>query len=83
MIAAMWQKAQPDWADGKAPRGIGVVELINNWLSEKAEFAVDARGKLTTSWARINRIGSESFYHLETEFCQKLGFAPVQFFHKC
>ena len=82
MIAAMWQKAQPDWADGKDPRGIGVVEFINNWLSEKAEFAVDARGKLTTSWARINRIGSESFYHLETEFCPPFNFLKV-FFHKC
>ena len=53
IISAMWQKAQPDWADGPDPRGIGVIEFMNNWLSENATFAVDARGKMATQWAAI------------------------------
>jgi hypothetical protein len=53
MIAAMWQKATPEWPDKPDIRGIGVVEFINNWVSENAQLSVDAKGKMTTTWAGI------------------------------
>ncbi|MBI1924593.1 hypothetical protein HYR99_10110 [Candidatus Poribacteria bacterium] len=54
VIAAMWQKDAPDWTDGPDPRGIGVVEFIANWLTEKGNLtAVDPQGKLATTWGKI------------------------------
>jgi len=53
VIAAMWQKAQPDWV-GEDPRGIGVIEFIANWLTEKGNLtAVDPQGKVATTWGKI------------------------------
>lgn len=54
IIAAMWQKAQPEW-DGTDPRGIGVIEFIANWLMENGSIAtaVDAQDKIATTWGRI------------------------------
>ena len=57
MIAAMWQSALPAWPKQPDVRGIGVVEFINNWLTENSDLAlaVDAKGKLATSWGAIKR----------------------------
>ena len=54
IIAAMWQKAQPNW-DGDDPRADGVIEFIANWLMENGSIAtsVDAQGKATTTWGKI------------------------------
>ena len=54
IIAAMWQKAQPDW-DGDDPRASGVIEFIANWLMENGSIAtaVDAHDKIATTWGRI------------------------------
>ena len=54
IIAAMWQKAQPDW-DGPDPRASGVIEFIANWLMEHGDIAttVDAQGKAATTWGSI------------------------------
>jgi hypothetical protein len=54
IIAAMWQKAQPDW-DGDDPRASGVIEFIANWLMENGSIAtaVDAQDKIATTWGRI------------------------------
>ena len=54
IIAAMWQKAQPDW-DGDDPRASGVIEFIANWLMENGSIAtsVDAQGKVATTWGKI------------------------------
>lgn len=52
MIAAMWQTATPNWA-GTDPRGIGVVEFIENWLSENVAFDVQAKNKLSTTWGHL------------------------------
>lgn len=56
MIAAMWQAAMPNWT-GTDPRGIGVAEFIENWLSENATLDVHADGKLSTTWGhlKVNR----------------------------
>ena len=54
MIAAMWQKDAPEWADKPDPRGIGVVEFISNWLTGHGNMvAVEPQGKLSTAWAKI------------------------------
>ena len=55
MIAAMWQSARPEWPGGEDIRGIGVVEFINNWLAEEAEFNVEAKNKLATTWGTIKQ----------------------------
>ena len=55
MIAAMWQMATPNWA-GTDPRGIGVAEFIENWLSENAALDVHAKGKLSTTWGHIKDV---------------------------
>lgn len=55
MIAAMWQAAKPEWPDNPDIRGIGVAEFINNWLSEEAEFNVEAKNKLATTWGSIKQ----------------------------
>lgn len=55
MIAAMWQAAKPVW-DGTHPRGIGVVEFIENWLSENASLDVHAKNKLSTTWGKIKQV---------------------------
>ena len=54
IIAALWQKAQPNW-DGDDPRAAGVIEFIANWLMEKGSIAtpVEAQGKATTTWGKI------------------------------
>ena len=54
IIAAMWQKAQPDW-EGGDPRASGVIEFIANWLMENGSIAtsVDAQGKVATTWGKI------------------------------
>lgn len=52
MIAAMWQTATPNWS-GTDPRGIGVAEFIENWLSENATLDVHAQGKLSTTWGHL------------------------------
>ena len=54
IIAAMWQKAQPNW-DGDDPRASGVIEFIANWLTENGDIAtpVEAQGKITTTWGRL------------------------------
>lgn len=55
IIAAMWQKAQPDW-EGDDPRAIGVIEFIANWLVENGEITttpVEAQDKVATTWGRI------------------------------
>ena len=55
MIAAMWQSATPVWI-GTDPRGIGVAEFLENWLSENASLDaldVQAKDKLTTTWGQI------------------------------
>lgn len=54
IIAAMWQKAQPDW-DGDDPRASGVIEFIANWLMEHGSIAtpVEAQGKAATTWGRL------------------------------
>jgi hypothetical protein len=55
MIAAMWQSATPFWI-GTDPRGIGVAEFLENWLSENASLDaldVQAKDKLTTTWGQI------------------------------
>ncbi len=54
MIAAMWQAAIPEW-QGTYPRGIGVVEFIENWLSENATLDVHANNKLSTTWGHIKQ----------------------------
>lgn len=58
MIAAMWQKASPTWPEDPDIRGIGVVEFINNWLTENANLslAVDAQDKMTTTWGKIKAV---------------------------
>jgi len=53
MIAAMWQAAKPVWPDKPDIRGIGVGEFMVNWLQENGTFNVDAKHKMTTTWARI------------------------------
>jgi len=55
MIAAMWQSAIPNWP-GTDIRGIGVAEFINNWLAEEAEFNVEAKNKLATTWGSIKQV---------------------------
>lgn len=55
MIAAMWQMATPNWA-GTDPRGIGVAEFIENWLSENATLDVHAKDKLSTTWGHIKDV---------------------------
>lgn len=55
IIAAMWQKAQPDW-EGDDPRAGGVIEFIANWLVENGEITttpVEAQDKVATTWGRI------------------------------
>ena len=54
IIAAMWQKAQPDWS-GDDPRASGVIEFIANWLMEHGDIAtpVEAQDKAATTWGRI------------------------------
>ncbi len=54
IIAAMWQKAQPDW-EGDDPRASGVIEFIANWLMEQGSIAtpVEAQDKIATTWGRI------------------------------
>ncbi len=55
IIAAMWQSATPFWI-GTDPRGIGVAEFLENWLSENASLDaldVQAKDKLTTTWGQI------------------------------
>lgn len=55
IIAAMWQKAQPDW-DGDDPRATGVIEFIANWLVENGEITttpVEPQDKVATTWGRI------------------------------
>ena len=56
MIAAMWQSARPEWPEKPDIRGIGVVEFINNWLSENAAFDVEAKNKLATTWGSIKQV---------------------------
>lgn len=57
IIAAMWQKDAPEWADGEDPRGIGVIEFIANWLTENGNLApstaVDPREKVAITWGKI------------------------------
>ena len=55
MIAAMWQKASPEWAEKDDIRGIGVAEFINNWLAENGTFDVEAKNKLATTWGSIKQ----------------------------
>lgn len=55
IIAAMWQKAQPDW-DGDDPRATGVIEFIANWLVENGEITttpVEPQDKVATTWGKI------------------------------
>jgi hypothetical protein len=54
IIAAMWQKAQPDW-EGGDPRASGVIEFIANWLMENGSIAtpVEAQDKIATVWGKI------------------------------
>lgn len=54
IIAAMWQKAQPDW-EGDDPRASGVIEFISNWLMENGSIAtpVEAQDKIATIWGKI------------------------------
>ncbi len=54
IIAAMWQKAQPDW-DGDDPRATGVIEFIANWLIENGSITtpVEAQDKVATTWGKI------------------------------
>ncbi|RKU15241.1 hypothetical protein C6500_21380 [Candidatus Poribacteria bacterium] len=56
MIAAMWQSARPEWPEKPDIRGIGVVEFINNWLSENGTFDVEAKNKLATTWGSIKQV---------------------------
>jgi len=53
MIAAMWQKDAPVWADKPDPRGIGVAEFMVNWLQENATFAVNPKEKMSTTWGYV------------------------------
>lgn len=55
MIAAMWQSATPNWI-GTDPRGIGVVEFIQNWLTEEGNLDVQANDRLTTTWGHIKSV---------------------------
>lgn len=55
MIAAMWQAALPEWPGNSDIRGIGVAEFINNWLIDNAEFDVEAKNKLATTWGSIKQ----------------------------
>lgn len=54
IIAAMWQKAQPNWS-GDDPRASGVIEFIANWLMEHGNITtpVEAQDKIATTWGRI------------------------------
>ena len=54
IIAAMWQKAQPEW-EGDDPRASGVIEFIANWLMENGSIAtpVEAQDKIATVWGKI------------------------------
>ena len=56
MIAAMWQAAKPEWPENTDIRGIGVAEFINNWLVDNAEFNVEAKNKLATTWGSIKQV---------------------------
>ena len=51
VIAAMWQKGQPNW-DGDDPRASGVIEFIANWLTE--------HGRLTTPMGGNGEIATSS-----------------------
>ncbi len=54
IIAAMWQKDAPAWAEDPDPRGIGVVEFIANWLVEQGNLTpVEPQGKAATTWGKI------------------------------
>ena len=55
MIAAMWQKNAPIWADKPDIRGIGVAEFINNWLADEGSFDVQAKNKLATTWGTLKQ----------------------------
>ena len=57
IIAAMWQKAQPEW-DGDDPRASGVIEFIANWLMENGDIAtpVEAQDKIATTWGKIKSV---------------------------
>ncbi|MXV84033.1 hypothetical protein F4X88_13800 [Candidatus Poribacteria bacterium] len=54
IIAAMWQKAQPEW-EGDDPRASGVIEFIANWLMENGSIAtpVEPQDKIATVWGKI------------------------------
>ena len=54
IIAAMWQKAQPNWI-GTDPRGIGVIEFVANWLTEHGNITtpVNTQGNPATAWEKI------------------------------
>ena len=54
IIAAMWQKAQPNWI-GNDPRGIGVIEFVANWLTEHGNITtpVNTQGNPATTWDKI------------------------------
>lgn len=54
MIAALWQSATPTWS-GTDPRGIGVAEFIENWLTVNASLDVHAEDKLTTTWGDVKK----------------------------
>ncbi len=56
MIAAMWQRGSPEWAEKVDIRGIGVAEFINNWLAENGTFDVEAKNKLATTWGSIKQV---------------------------
>ncbi len=49
IIAAMWQKMQPNW-DGEDPRASGVIEFIANWLTEHGRLTtpVGGNGEIAT-----------------------------------
>ena len=59
MIAALWQKASPVWPEKVDIRGIGVVEFIDNWLTENGDIkakAVNPQDKMATTWGRIKAV---------------------------
>ena len=54
IIAAMWQRGQPNW-DGNDPRASGVIEFIANWLTEHGRITTptDGRDKIPTTWEGV------------------------------
>ena len=55
MIAAMWQKNAPIWADKPISAGLALLNSFNNWLADEGSFDVQAKNKLATTWGTLKQ----------------------------